>query len=334
MSASPPRGIPLALAGAAYLAGMLLSARITITDTEQVEFEVVSAAYAMPGVVAAAVVAGLTIALAVLARRSFGTSVRFAVATGTGLVVGALAAIPLFTINTEGWIYAVAAGTVAAAATIGGALAGFRHPRVGNAAGWAAIAVFGVGVVLAFLQDDLLPVFGWGNSSESQAAAAGYWGYAQGLLGGVAAGLVAYFLMRRARRRSGEDLRWPLYAAAGALPGLMIVIAEILDRTAGKRVLDLAAKVSELDSTVQQLLSTTRLNNGLIVMFVGAFVAMVAVGRTMSSPQDEAPAPAASRRQPTTSIPAPVTASASPAAGEPSGPGDPDEIEKAAREEV
>src|SRR3712207_186489 len=108
--------------------------------------EVTSAAYALPGAISASLVAGAAVALAVVAaiarRRSTGATTRFAVATGTGLVLGLLGALVIVTINIEGWVYAVVGGSVAAAATIGGALAGFRTPRVIAAICWGAVAVF------------------------------------------------------------------------------------------------------------------------------------------------------------------------------------------------
>ncbi|AGL14696.1 hypothetical protein L083_1186 [Actinoplanes sp. N902-109] len=318
---------------------MLWSARVSITSQENAEIEVTSTAYAMPGAVSAMLVAGAAVALLVLAlvsrrSRELSTTLRFAIATGTGLVVGALGALSVITINTDGWIYAVVGGTVAAAATIGGALAGFRHPRVIASVCWAAIAVFLVGVVLAFLQDDLLPVFGAGDDAASRANAANYWGYAQGILSGLVAGIVAYVLVRRGTRRAGTTLPWPLYALAGAGPGLLLVVGEILTRTAGARVLTLAGRVSELDTAIQQTLSGTRLNNGLMVLFVGAFTAIIAVGRTMGSPPDEEPGPATTRRR--GGRPSPAASPAGSPAAAPSGaaaltPVDPDEIERAAR---
>jgi hypothetical protein len=52
-------------------------------------------------------------------------------------------------------------------------------------------------------------------------------------------------------------------------------------------VLELAGKVSELETTVQQMLSGSRLNTALIVMFLGAITAIIAVGRTMGPAPDE-----------------------------------------------
>ena len=285
-------GIGLAVVGLLWMAGMLWSARATITGRADAETEVVSTAYALPGAVSASLVAGAALALAVLALagrggRAPGATTRFAISIGTGLVLGALGAVSIITINTEGWVYAVVGGTVAAAATIGGALAGIRAPRVVAAVCWAAIAVFLVGFVLNILQSPLLSLFGSGSTSASQTTAASWFSFTQSVLSGLAAGLVPFFLLRRASRRTGEILGWPLYALAGAGPGLLLLLTEGLARTAGARVLDLAGRVSELETTVQQMLGGSRLNNALIVLFVGAVSAIIAIGRTLGpAPED------------------------------------------------
>jgi iron complex transport system permease protein len=336
---APSNGVLLAAVGIVWMAAMLWSARATITGRTDVEMEVTSTAYAMPGAISASLVAGAAVALTVIGfltrgGRAPGVTVRFIIATGTGLGVGLLGALSIITINTEGWLYAVVGGTVAAAATIGGALAGFRYPRVTAAVCWGAVTVFAVGFVLNYLQSPLLPVFGPGDTSESQAAAASRFALAQSVLSGLAGALAAYRVLRHARRRTGDaDVRWPLYALAGAGPGLLLIVGEGLARTAGARVLELAGKVSELELTVQQMLSGSRLNNGLIVLFVGAFTAMIAVGRTLG-PAPEPAAPDAS------ALDAPASddpASDDPALDAPAletpavGPDDPDEIERAAR---
>jgi iron complex transport system permease protein len=271
----------LALVGLVWMAAMLWSARATITGRADAEMEVTSTAYALPGAISAALVAGMAVALLALplvSRRS--ATWRFLVATGAGLAIGVLGALTIVTINTEGWLYAVVGGTVAAAATIGGALAGFRQPRVLTAVGWAAIGVFLVGFVLNLFQTPVLDAFGSGDTQSSQANAAQWFSFAQSFLSGLAAGLIAYAMLRRARR-TGVATAWPFYALAGAGPGLLLAIAEALTRTAGARVLELAGKVSELELAVQQMLSTSRFNSALIILFVGAISAVIAVGRTM-----------------------------------------------------
>ena len=285
-------GIGLAVAGLLWMAGTLWSARATITGRADAETEVVSTAYALPGAVSASLVAGLALALAVLTLvsrggRAQGATTRFAISIGTGLALGALGAVSIVTINTEGWVYAVVGGTVAAAATIGGALAGLRAPRVLTAICWASIAVFLVGFVLNIVQSPLLDLFGSGSTSASQTTAASWFSFTQSVLSGLAAGLVPFFLLRRASRRTGEILGWPLYALAGAGPGLLLLLTEGLARTAGARVLDLAGRVSELETTVQQMLGGSRLNNALIVLFVGAVSAIIAIGRTLGPAADD-----------------------------------------------
>jgi hypothetical protein len=286
-AAAPSRGVLLAAVGVVWMAAMLWSARATITGRANAEMEVTSTAYAMPGAIAASLVAGAAVALTVLAfltrgDRTPGVTLRFVIATGSGLAIGLLGALAIITINTEGWLYAVVGGTIAAAATIGGALAGFHHRRVIAAVCWGAVAVFVVGFVLNVLQDMLLPLLGSGDTAASQTSAATWFAMLQSVLSGLAGGIVTYRVLRRARRHAdGPDLSWPLYALAGAGPGLLLVVGEGLARTAGSRVLELAGKVSELELTVQQMLSGSRLNNGLIVLFVGAFTAIIAVGRTL-----------------------------------------------------
>ena len=284
-------GIVLALAGLIWMAGLLWSARATITGRDDAAMEVTSTAYALPGAISASLVGGASVALAVLAAigrgRTPGSTLRFAIATGTGLVLGLLGALTIITINRDGWVYAVVGGTVAAAATIGGALAGFRAPRVLTAVCWASIAVFAIGVLLNFVP--WLDLFGSGDSTSSQFGAASWFSLVQRVLSGLAAGLVSYRSLRRAARRAGgDDLRWPWYALAGAGPGLLLILAEGLARTAGARVLELAGKVSALETTVQQMLSGSRLNSALIVMFIGAITAIIAVGRTLGpAPADD-----------------------------------------------
>ena len=276
----------LALVGLLWMAALLWSARATITGRADAEMEVTSTAYALPGAISASLAGGAAVALAAVAavgrRRTLGATTRIAITTGTGLLVGLLAAVSIITINSKGWVYAVMGGSIAAAATIGGAIAGLRMPRVIAAMCWGAVAVFVVGVLLTFAQDVLFAMFGAGDSSASQAGAANWYSLTQSVLSGLAAGLIAYVVLRRGAPP------WPYFALAGGGPGLLLIIAEILTRTDGARVLELAGKVSRLELTVQQMLSGSRLNSALIILFVGAITAIIAVGRTLGPPRDDA----------------------------------------------
>ncbi|GAA1602787.1 hypothetical protein [Actinoplanes couchii] len=312
----------IAVAALGWAVAMLWSARATITGRADAAMEVTSTAYALPGAVSADLAAGAAVALLTLtligSRRPLGATARFAVATGAGLLVGLLSAVVMVTINTAGTMYAVVGGTVAAAATIGGALAGLRLPSVVAGATAASVGVFLVGFTLNLFQEPVLELFGAGDTA-SAANASQWFSYSQAALSGLTAGLIAYAIMRRAHHRAGGgDLRWPLYALAGAGPGILLVVAELLSRTAGAQVLELAGKVSDLEQVVQQMLSTARLNNGLIVLFVGTLTALFAVGRTLSpasgdddlSPSSDSAASAAVA--PTSPAAAPSSASAAP----------------------
>jgi iron complex transport system permease protein len=288
------RGLLLAALSLVWMAAMLFSARITITGGPDAEMEVTSTAYALPGAISASLVTGIAVALAVLGliaqRRALGATARFAVATGTGLVIGLLGALVVVTINTEGWLYAVVGGTIAAASTIGGALAGFRVPRVLAAVCWGSIAVFLVGFVLNLFQNPVLNALGSGDYQQSLSSAAQWFSFAQSVLSGVAAGVVGQRLLRRARRRAdGSDVSPAFYYLAGGGPGLLLLVGEALTRTAGARVLDLAGKVSELELTVQKLLSGARFNSALIVLFAGAISAAVAFGLGLKPATEDEP---------------------------------------------
>jgi iron complex transport system permease protein len=291
-------GIILAVVALLWAAAMLLSARVSITGREQAEAEVTSTAYALPGVISACLVAGAAVALLVLgllarAGRTPGATARFGITAGAGLGVGLLAAVSMVTINTEGWLYAVVGGTLAAAATLGGAVAGVRSTRVVTAGCWAGVAVFAVGFGLNLFQVPLLNAFGAGGDQAAQASAVNWFATVQSAATGLTAGLIAYLVLRRGRGEvtpPTEGTPWPLYALAGAGPGIVLVVAEALARTAGARVLELAGRVSELESAVQDLLSGSRINNALIVIFIGAITAIIAVGRTMKpAPDDDHP---------------------------------------------
>jgi hypothetical protein len=294
-SAAPqPAPIALALVALLWAGAMLLSARITITGRVAAEAEVTSTAYALPGTTSACLVAGAAVALLILALperrgRDLGATARFGVAAGAGLGTGLLAALSMVTINTEGWLYAVVGGTLAAAGTLGGAVAGARVPRVVRAACWASLAVFAVGFGLNLFQAPLLRLFGAGGDQAAQAGAVGWFALTQSVTSGLAAGLIGYLALRRAAK--GTAVPWPQYALAGAGPGILLVVAEALARTAGARVLDLAGRVSEIELAAQNLLSGSRVNNALIVIFIGAITAIIAVGRTLRPAPDDDPAP-------------------------------------------
>ncbi len=282
-----PAGVPaLAAASLLWAVAMLWAARASIVGRRAAEAEVTSTAYALPGAISATLVAGTGLALAVLAvagrRRALGATARLGVAAGTGLFTGLLAAGSVLLSYPDGWVYAVLAGTVAAAATIGGAVAGVRAAAVVAAAAWAGLAVLVLGFALNLASAPLLRALGSGETVTSQLTALDRFALVQAFAGGLLAGVAAFVLLRR------RSARWPQVALAGAAPGLMLLTAELLSRTAGSRVVDLAGRVSDVERAAQQLLADSRFNSALVVVFVGAVSAIILIGRTMKPAADAA----------------------------------------------
>jgi hypothetical protein len=279
---SMPGASVLALFSLAWLAAMMWSSHAEITSGEGT-LAITSAAMALPTVISAGLVAGAAVSLAVaqLLRR-LRTALRFGAAVGAGLVTGLIAALAVVSSYGGGEASTVLAGTLAAAVTAGGALAGVRARGVVGAIVTAGLVVFAVGQVLDNFEPELMSFYGSKDDPSSRLSASGWSALTIAVCTGLAAGLVAFFYLRRTQRRAGgAPLRWPSYAIAGAGPGLLLAAAEVIIRTLGGDVLALAGSVSEADATAQQMMDSSRVNNALVVLFVGAVSAIIAFGRTL-----------------------------------------------------
>ena len=318
-TSAPPALAPVGLPGAGLLAvlalgwlvAMLWSAEATISAGAG-GLAITAAAYSLPGVISAVLVAGAAlglVAVAGLGRRFPALPVeraglRSAVAFGTGLAVGVAGASTIVVAYGTGTASMVLAGTVAAAGTVGGAIAAVRGQHLVASVVAAALAVFAVGFLLNLFKDPLLSLYGLGDTEASRVSAYGWFAATAAIASGLAAGLVAFGFLRRAERRGeaaqtgdaapaagtartgysdGGGLRWPAYLAAGAGPGLLLLVAEVITRVGGARVLTLAGEVSDNDRTAQAWLDGSRINYALVVLFVGAIVATIAFGRTLPS---------------------------------------------------
>lgn len=279
----------LAVIALAWLAAMMWSSHAEITSGEGT-LAITSAAMALPTVISAGLVAGAAASLAVghLLRRPR-PALRFAASVGAGLLLGVLAAIVVISSYGGGEASTVLAGTLAAAITAGGALAAVRARAIVGAIVAAGLVVFAVEQVLDNFQPNLMSLYGSKDDPSSRLSASGWSALTIAVCTGLAAGLVAYYYLRRATRRAGADVvapKWPAYAIAGAGPGLLLVAAEIIIRTLGADVLALAGSVSEADATAQEMMDSSRVNNALVVLFVGAIVAIFAFGRTLPKRAD------------------------------------------------
>ncbi|MEU4714068.1 hypothetical protein AB0F73_10520 [Micromonospora purpureochromogenes] len=301
--ARAPGAPVLALLAVGWLAAMLWSTREAISSAAAGLTAISLSAFALPGVISAALVAGAAVALAVtglLARRGVDrATLRFVVAVGTGLLVGLAAALAINLTYADNATTNTIAGTSAAAAIIGGALAGARDAAPVGAVVTAALGTLVFVVAFSRARDPLFDLFGADGSQASLVSAAKWVSRTESLLAGLLAGLLAFGYLTWARRRAlrrdpaTPALRWPAYLLAGAGPGLLLLLAEVIIRIGGRTLLDLASALSEADAVAQTSLGTSRVDNGIWVLFVGALTALLAFGRTLGpAPHDDEPEPA------------------------------------------
>ncbi|MET7945843.1 hypothetical protein [Micromonospora sp. NPDC005324] len=297
-----PGAAVLALLALGWLAAMLWSTREAITSAAAGVTAISLSAFALPGVISAALVAGAAVALAggnLLARR-YGdwATLRFAGAIGGGMLVGLAAAVAINLTYFDTSTTNVIAGTTAAAAIIGGALAGARTAPAIGAVVTAALGTLIFVVAFSRARDPLFDLFGAGDSQESLINAAKWVSRTESLVAGLLAGLLAFGYLTWARRRAVRRdpdtpaLRWPAYLLAGAGPGLLLLLAEVIIRIGGRSLLDLASALSEADAVAQTSLGTSRVDNGIWVLFVGALTALIAFGRTLSPAHSDDDEPA------------------------------------------
>ncbi|MFI7606646.1 hypothetical protein ACIBTV_16105 [Micromonospora sp. NPDC049366] len=301
-SASAPAVAVLALLALAWLAAMLWSTREVIHSASAGITAISLSAFALPGVISAALVAGAAMAVFgvdLLGRRvGERATLRFLAATGTGVLIGLAAAVVVNLTYADNSITNVIAGTTAAAAIIGGAVAGARSTPVVGAVVAAALGTLVFVVAFSRARDPLFDLFGAGDTQQSMVDAAKWVSRTESLLAGLVAGLLAFGYLTWARRRAAargatNAPRWPAYLLAGAGPGLLLLLAEIIIRVGGRSLLDLASALSEADAVAQTSLGTSRVDNGIWVLFVGALTALIAFGRTLGPTRhDDDPAPA------------------------------------------
>lgn len=300
--APAPGAVVLALLAVGWLAAMLWSARAGISFSGVESVAITSTAYALPGVISASLLCGAAVSLTLtnlLGRRGVGGATpRFATALAGGLLTGVLAAVAVSVSYGEGQAIMVLAGTTAAAATVGGIAGGLRNTLLVGAVITAGLAVFAVGFALSYYQEPVLALYGSGETEASQLTAFVWFSRTASAASGLAAGGLAFGYLRRAGRRianrTGQPvpLRWPAYLIAGGGPGVLLLVTELLTRTAGARVLRMAGALSEADRAAHSLLGDFRFTHAMWVLFLGALTATIAFGFTLrppTQPASEAP---------------------------------------------
>ncbi len=267
----------------AWLAAILWSAHATVAGSGGDDLLALNrAVLALPSVVTASLVAGVALGLAsitLVGRENLIT--RLATGTGTGVLTGLAVAVLILTGYGTSSSLVVLATWVGAASAIGGAVSAIRPDGIVGAAVAGTVAWFLLGLVQGALYGRLLGVFGSRGTVASQVNATSRLLLTVAVSGGVLAGLVAY----RYLRPRAAGLRWPAYLAAGAGPGVLLILANVVALIGGARLRALAAASSGADSAALHYIGTAGINTALVVLFIGAISAMIAFGRTLKGPE-------------------------------------------------
>lgn len=297
--------------GIVWLVAKLWSAYEQIHANAGDSVAVATAALAIPAVVQATALGGLGGGLAVRmtveawrVRRTGAppvTWLRCLAAAAGGLVIG-LAAMGAI-LGAYGDVPSIAGVAVAVAVTglIAGAVAGLgRRPAVVAASLAAALGSFVVDTILnsGTVLGHMMAALGAGSDAitdcdQGTAAAAcakvvnanSLVSHIDSLVAGLAAGLVAYWYLRR----RGGGARFPAYLVAGGATGVLLLATEVLTHAGGGGLLHVARAISADDRTVIDLLAGNRVIHGLLVMFIGALTALIALGRTLGPRRAVAP---------------------------------------------
>ena len=255
-----------------------------------------TAADALPGVVEATIVAGIGLALLVATSiaRTAAPALRWIASGLAGAVIGGLAA----------WLVASAyphlpsIGAIAATLIVAGAIGGVLVPvpRVraaiagGLAASIAALAVITVVNSNAVLSR-MLRLYGAGTSAASWVDASKLVQYTQYAVAGIVAGLVAFTYLRRSEVR-----QFPIYLLAGVVPGFLLLVGFGLTEIGGHHLLSAANALSEADRIINGMESAETVPNALLLLFLGAFTALIAFGRTLKPAAAATPPKAPTQR--------------------------------------
>jgi len=272
----------LAGVGLVWLAATFVTAHASVVGNSDVyPVALGAAAFALPNLVAAALVAGAAVGTAVTSwiRWADRPGRRLILGLGGGIVLGAVCAgLVVFGYGTSGGVTGLAV-TVALAAVLGGA-ANAGPPPVLAAGLLGTIAALLLGLIAGFAQPDLVNLFGGDRGLDAQVNATYTVAYLVGAVAGVVAGGASFWLLRRYGSRA-----WPWYLLAGVLPGVLLLVAEMTTRIGGAGLLNLVRSLSEGDRLTVDIASFARLRNAMIVTFVGGLTAMLAVGRTLRAPR-------------------------------------------------
>ncbi|MGI5245314.1 hypothetical protein [Dactylosporangium sp. CA-139066] len=237
------------------------------------------AALVLPGVLTPTLIAGAALGVLAVGRFAPEAQWRRRLLYGGlgGLPVGLLAMGGMLAAYHTGPSVAYVATTVAVAGVLGGLIAAAQPVSAIVAGAAAGVLASAIGLLVAYFQNDLVNLFGNQETVGSMADASYRLQLTTSIVSGLAAGALAFGYLRR----TGLALPWPAYPLAGAVPGLLTLGAALVGWIGGLPLSHAVARDSEFDAAIIANRLPEQVNHGLILLFAGAFLAMILVGRTL-----------------------------------------------------
>jgi hypothetical protein len=275
--AQATRGGWLAFVAVAWLIAMLTVLRRFIEPSSG-DTALATAAGSLMQLTLAGILAGAAMGSWAAARfQNLQRGTRYALPVLTGVLTGAVAGVAVLLVrgmpSGAVWTLALVLGLSGA---VGGGLSTIRPAAIVRAGVTSTIVAVIIFNLLQLYSTPLLNLFGADGTQAGNDAANGYLRTTQALIVGVTGGLIAFWIMRR----EGVT-RWPLYLLAGGLPGLLWIVGDIFTRVGTAKLLTLASTDAFGDRVIQHGLGTSRIITGMVLFFLGAITAMIALGRTM-----------------------------------------------------
>lgn len=170
----------------------------------------------------------------------------------------------------------VVGGGVAAAALVGGAVTALR-PGLMTAAGYlGTVVVIAVLALRSLFLTPLTRLFGGEGTIAKYANAQSNLALVSFIVAGVIAGVAVHLYIRRTGNRLGTAAN----VAAGATPGVLALVAQLLTWAFGSSLISSAGGLDLGDTLAFQLAGRYQINGSLALLFAGALVAVLLYGRT------------------------------------------------------
>jgi len=262
--------------GLLWLGTSMLTAHASLTgDTDGPQGALGAAAAALPGVIAATLLTGASIGHAASSRFRSALG-RLLAGLGVGTLFGVAAAVALRLAYGTTPSIMVLALTVGAASVAGGAIA-ILPSSVLEAGLWATTWVFFAGVIFGVWQATWLTKTPFGDPDK---AASTWFVLAQSVFTGFLAGVYS------ARNLRNEKPGFGWFLAGGAVPGVILLVAEAFSRIGGASLAKLVSGFSTKDPILIKLSDAAALRHALIVLAVGVGVAAIYAVRAARESDD------------------------------------------------